>query len=144
MAIHITSHTKSLQIRPTSKAELRSLIKQELQRQGPDADLNFIDTSKITDMSNLFWSLNVRKIKIEWWNVSNVTNMSGMFSFCYDFNCDLSHWDVRNVKNLDFMFHGCSKLRCDLSGWKPCTKHISWVTFDGCDCMPIEFRLPLR
>lgn len=134
MAIHITSHTKSLQIRPTSKAELRSLIKQELQRQGPDADLNFIDTSLITDMSNLFWSLNVRKIKIEWWNVSNVTNMSGMFSFCYDLNCDLSHWDVSNVKNMNFMFAHCYKLNCNLSRWRPAVNKLI-NTFNDCILM---------
>lgn len=134
MAIHITSNSKSLSVRPTSKAELRSLIKQELQRQGPDADLNFIDTSKITDMSNLFWSLNVRKIKIEWWNVSNVTNMSGMFSFCYDFNCDLSHWDVGNVKNMNYMFAHCYKLNCNLSRWRPNVDKLI-CTFNDCILM---------
>lgn len=156
MAIHITSKTKPLRVQPTSKDELRSIIEQELKRQGPDADLNFIDTSLITDMSNLFRRsydkghvddsvvFYIRDIKIDRWDTSNVTNMYAMFSGQMYFNCDLSVWDVRNVKNLDFAFHGCYKLRCDLSGWKPCAKHISWVTFDGCDCMPIEFRLPLR
>ncbi len=156
MPIHITSNSKSLSVQPPSKDELRSIIEQELKQQGPDADLNFIDTSFITDMSYLFRRsydkdrvddsvvFYIRDIKIDSWDVSNVTNMYAMFSGQMHFNCNLSHWDVRNVKNLDFMFHGCSKLRCDLSGWKPCTKHISWVTFDGCDCMPIEFRLPLR
>ena len=156
MAIHITSKTKPLRVQPTSKDELRSIIEQELKRQGPDADLNFIDTSKTTDMSYLFRrsydkdrvddssQFYIRDIKIDSWDTSNVTNMYRMFSGQMHFNCNLSHWDVRNVENLDFAFHGCYKLRCDLSGWKPCAKHISWVTFDGCDCMPIEFRLPLR
>lgn len=156
MAIHITSKTKPLRVQPTSKDELRSIIEQELKRQGPDADLNFIDTSLITDMSHLFRRsydkghvddsvvFYIRDIKIDRWDTSNVTNMYAMFSGQMYFNCDLSVWDVRNVKNLDFAFHGCYKLRCDLSGWKPCAKHISWVTFDGCDCMPIEFRIPLR
>lgn len=156
MAIHITSKTKSIRVQPTSKDELRSIIEQELKRQGPDADLNFIDTSKITDMSYLFQRaygkgrvddsvvFYVRDIKIDQWDTSNVTNMYCMFSGQMHFNCNLSDWNVRNVENLDFAFHGCSKLRCDLSGWEPCAKHISWVTFDGCGCMPIEFRLPLR
>jgi hypothetical protein len=156
MVLHITSNSKSLSIQPTSKDELRSIIEQEIKRQGPDADLNFIDTSKITDMSYLFRRsyhkvyvgdsvvFYIRDIKIDQWDVSNVTNMYRMFSGQMHFNCDLSNWDVRNVENLDFAFHGCSKLKCDLSEWKPCAKHISWVTFDGCDCMPIEFRLQLR
>ena len=153
MAIHITSKTKSLRVQPSSKDELRSIIEQELKRQGPDADLNFIDTSKITDMSYLFRRtydndfvadsvvFYIRDIKIDQWDTPNVTNMYAMFSGQMHFNCDLSIWDVRNVEDMDFAFNHCSKLKCNLSGWKPCAKHISWVTFDGCDCMPIEFRL---
>lgn len=137
MAIHITSKTKLFKVRPQTKSELRSIIKHELEKQGPDADLNFIDTSKITDMSNLFWSLNVRKIKIEWWNVSNVTNMSGMFSFCYDFNCDLSHWDVSNVKNMNFMFAHCYKLNCNLSRWRPAVNELI-NTFNDCILMTAD------
>lgn len=62
-----------------TKDELRSLIQTELHYHGADADLNFIDTSKITDMSRLFEGLNVRNIKIDKWDVSNVTDMSYMF-----------------------------------------------------------------
>lgn len=75
MAIHITSNTKSATIRPTSKEELRVLIEQELEQQGPDADLNFIDTSLIEDMSSLFNKLKPINIKIDQWDTSNVTNM---------------------------------------------------------------------
>ena len=110
MGIHITSKTKPLRVQPTSKDELRSIIEQELKRQGPDADLNFIDTSLITDMSYLFRRsydkghaddsvvFYIRDIKIDRWDVSNVTNMYAMFSGQMHFNCNLSHWDVRNVK----------------------------------------------
>ena len=70
MAIHITSNTKSLRLQPTSKDELRSIIEQELELQGPDADLNHIDTSEITDMSYLFWGLNIGNIKIDQWETS--------------------------------------------------------------------------
>ena len=55
MAIHITSKSRSAI--PKSKEQLRSIIEQELKRQGPDADLNPIDTSYITDMSYLFLDL---------------------------------------------------------------------------------------
>lgn len=40
--------------KPTTKDELSSLIWEELKKQGPDADLNHIDVSEITDMSYLF------------------------------------------------------------------------------------------
>ena len=109
-------------------------------------NLNFIDTSKITDMSNLFDSGNYNKsldnIDISKWNVSNVKymqfmfdgyenfncdlsnwdvskveNMKGMFSWCIKFNCDLSKWNVNNVTNMDFMFDNCKNFDCNLSNW---------------------------
>jgi hypothetical protein len=39
---------------PKNKEELKDIIKQLLDKRGPDADLNDIDTFKITDMSHLF------------------------------------------------------------------------------------------
>ena len=124
MPLHITSttvsaNTKSVRIRPTAKAELKDLIKLELVRQGPDADLNHIDVSQITDMSWLFNELNPGNIKIDKWDVSNVTNMSWMFSFCKKFNADLSKWRTRvsNVTNMQSMFLGCEEFNCDLSKW---------------------------
>ena len=49
--IKITSKTRPLvRPRPATYKELRPIIEHELHKQGPDADLNFIDTSRITDM----------------------------------------------------------------------------------------------
>ena len=45
--LHIGTDTKTVRTRPTTKEELQSIIKQELEHQGPDADLNFIDVSEI-------------------------------------------------------------------------------------------------
>ena len=80
MAIHITSKTRSATVTPKSKYELRSLIEQELERQGPDADLNHIDTSEIIDMSYLFEGLCIENIKIDKWDTSNVKYLSNMFN----------------------------------------------------------------
>ena len=111
MAIHITSTTKSARVRPNSKDELRSIIKNELKQQGPDANLNFIDTSLITDMDMLFYNINkeilVGNIKIDQWDVSNVTTMSGMFYGCDECNTDISTWDISNVRHMGLMFVGC-------------------------------------
>ena len=110
--LRITSQTKSAVIRPTSKEELQSIIEDELERQGPDADLNHIDTSEITDMSFLFCNtyISVRNIKIDQWNTKNVTNMSCMFAFRTEFNCDLSSWNTANVKDMSNMFDLCCSL----------------------------------
>ena len=108
--LQIGSKTKvsSYKYHPKDGDELRKLIEQLLDKgeRGEDADLNDIDTSKITDMSYLFYNLDPHNINISKWNVSNVTNMCEMFSFCKNFNSDLSKWDVSKVKNMTNMFIG--------------------------------------
>ena len=116
--LKITSNSRSATPRPTSKNELELLIQEELELQGPDADLNFIDTSEITDMSGLFANYaTIRNIKIDEWDVSNVTNMSHMFILCEKFNCDLSRWNTSNVTNMKYMFYSCENFDSDLRGW---------------------------
>lgn len=105
-------------VTPNTKFELREIIKKELERQGCDADLNFIDTSKITDMSWLFEGLLIGHIKIDKWDVSNVTNMYRMFAFAYNFTSDLSGWNVSNVKNMAWMFLFAEKFMSNLSKWR--------------------------
>ena len=119
MSLHITPNTKSVKVQPKTKGELKDLIKLELVRQGPDADLNHIDVSQITDMSYLFNELGPGNLKIDKWDVSNVTNMSWMFAFCKKFNADLSKWGTRvsNVIDIQSMFLGCEEFDCDLSDW---------------------------
>lgn len=107
----------SNKFRPKTKEELRKLIEKELKCQGPDADLNFIDTSMITDMSYLFEDLHIRNIKIDKWNVSNVTNMSNMFRGAKSFNGDISKWDVSNVTDMCNMFRCANSFNCDISKW---------------------------
>ena len=107
--LKITSKTKSATIRPTTKDELKAIIEQELERQGPNADLNFIDVSEVTNMSRLFFGFtDIQNIKINGWDTSNVTNMAYMFYGCNNFNSDLSGWDVSNVENMSQMFIGCN------------------------------------
>ena len=108
--LKITSNSRPLKIVPKDKKELQAIIKDELVRQGEDADLNFIDVSGIFDMSNLFDGLQIENIKIDEWDVSNVEYMSSMFLNQKKFNCDISGWDVSNVTKHDFVFLGCHKL----------------------------------
>jgi len=117
MALHITSKTRPLYVpepvyqRPTSKDELKAIIRQELRRQGPDADLNHIDISDITDMSWLFCCLDVCDIKIDSWNVSNVLTMESMFNGCDRFTgTGLDKWDTSNVVIKANMFRDCDAI----------------------------------
>ena len=104
---------------PKTKDELKDCIKKELDLQGPDANLNIIDVSEITDMSQLTYKIydKIRNIDISLWDVSKVNQMWNMFADCKSFNCDLSKWDVSKVKDMDNMFIGCESFNCDLSKW---------------------------
>ena len=116
---------------------LRALIYERIKDQGFKANLNDIDTSNITDMSQLFASTygsdggyNLRWLlgdstdaidfsrfdgDISQWDVSNVKSMNSMF-YESKFNGDISQWDVSNVENMKWMFR-LSKFNGDISNW---------------------------
>ena len=84
-------------------------IKDNVVDLGITLDLNFLDVSKVTDMSGLFKGFDVSPnpeegwfckihLDISGWNVSNVTKMAHMFDGCdyVDFG-DLSKWDRSKV-----------------------------------------------
>ena len=100
---------------PTSWNELRNLIILAMLEFGEEADLNYIDTSMITDMSCLFASLREFNGRIDKWDVSNVVEMNCMFSDS-NFNRDISQWNVGNVVNMSGMF-AHSKFNGDIGKW---------------------------
>ena len=103
---------------PTDKDLIR-LIEKLIKQRGQEADLNDIDTSKITDMSQLF-ELSHFNGDISKWNVSNVKTMNSMFKRS-KFNGNISNWDVSNVEDMDGMF-AWSNFDCsngDISNWEP-------------------------
>ena len=141
--LKITSNTKPLsKVQPQTTTELRKIILDTVKKRGgKDVDLNYIDTSKITDMGALFYGTNPRNIKIDEWDVSNVENMSRMFAECKDFNCDLSKWDVSSVKDMLGMFYKCKGFDCDLSKWNVSNVESSYGFVDKCPLMAKD-KLP--
>ena len=106
------------------KAALVAEIKRATAAHGNTVNLNYIDTSAITDMSYLFsidttngHGLEAFNGDISKWDVSNVTNMSGMFNGADRFNQDISKWNVAKVTNMRFMFSGAYKFNQDISKW---------------------------
>ena len=94
--------------------ELYRVISWFLEQFGNNSNLNWIDTSAVTEMSQLFSGSNFNG-DISKWDVSNVTNMRETFYSSY-FTGDISNWDVSNVKDMVGMF-GRSEFNSDISKW---------------------------
>jgi surface protein len=109
---HWINEAKSL--KPSTLEQLKALVKEEIAKQGPQADLNHIDVSNVTDMNGMFAESQFNG-DISAWDVSNVKKMGGMFRDS-QFNGDISAWDVSNVKNMRWMFAG-SQFQGDISKW---------------------------
>ena len=95
----------TIKVQPKNKNKLIKIIKDTIKKEGYDCNLNFIDTSLITDMSYLF-SKSGFNGDISCWDVSNVDNMRGMF-LDSEFNGDISKWNTRNVKLKLLCFECC-------------------------------------
>ena len=129
--LKISSSTTT--IKPSTKKELQDIIVSEVEKNGYNCDLNFIDTSALTDFNYLFqmydgpYQHNIyRALKnfngdISGWDVSNVTDMTACFyesSYTGEYG-GLDNWDVSNVVSMSGMFirSKFSDEYNDISGW---------------------------
>ena len=122
-------------IQPKNKTQLKQLINYVFKHN--IYDLNFIDTSEITDMSWLFENVK-HNFDVSDWDVSNVTDMASMFAFCNKFDCDLSNWNVSNVVDMSQMFDCCINFEGKgLENWNLEKIAFCYDMFYGCDKMTI-------
>jgi surface protein len=134
--------------------EFYKIIRKYIRLFGNKCNLNWIDTSDITNMHDTFWYSKFNG-DISKWNTSNVTDMNCMFyksSFNGDiskwdvsnginmnsmfahsnFNRDISDWDVSNVKDMGAMFYN-AKFNGDLSKWNVSSNtDIGWMFYGRC------------
>lgn len=103
-------------VQPQSKEELLAIIKDAIATYGNEVDLNFIDTSKIINMSCLFQNSNFNG-NINKWNVSNVKNMDCMFSSAFKFNQPLNDWNTSNVESMCYMFSDAKSFNQPINNW---------------------------
>lgn len=80
---------------------------------------DFIDTSKVTDMSNMFKDYKEVDLDISNFDTSNVAHMSYMFNGCSNLTTlDVSSFDTSNVVDMTYMFYNCKALTSlDVSNW---------------------------
>ena len=98
------------------------------------------DTSKVTDMSEMFLECN----NLEYVNLSaltstaNVTNMRYMFSGCFKLeDLDLSRFNTAKVTNMYHMFGDCSNLtELDLSSFN--TANVTNMSYMFYNCRNLE------
>ena len=83
-------------------------------------NINNLDTSRVTNMSYMFYAcFDLKTVDLSNFNTENVTDMSYMFSNCSEItNLNFSSFDTRKVKNMESMFIYCSELtELDLSSF---------------------------
>ena len=106
-------------IYPVDNIKLQKIISVISKKYGliENLNLNWIDTSGVTSMANLFEDVFDTKIdvNISRWDVSNVENMRYMFSNKI-FNNNISQWNVSSVKIMEGMFSH-SSFNGNISGW---------------------------
>ena len=135
--LKITSKTKvnKYNYHPKTKDELKDLINQLIEERGNEGDFNDIDTSEITDMSDLFNGIDEFNGDISNWDVSNVVDMNSMFYLCKSFNQPLNNWDVSKVTYMGDMFSICESFNQSLNNLNVSNVKYNQRIFYNC---PIE------
>ncbi|MGI9256899.1 MAG: BspA family leucine-rich repeat surface protein [Salinispira sp.] len=116
----------SVTLSPTTNAQLKTAVTSAIGDQndnndsgiwGNTANLNYIITTAVTDMTSIFVSQNAFNGDISLWDVGSVTNMDLAFFGTEAFNGDISRWDVSSVMTMSNMFNRAIVFNNDISGW---------------------------
>lgn len=140
----------SYEYHPKTWNELRQIIEDRYEEQGPGTkvepiDFNDIDVSGMTTFYNIdnhmgiFQHTDFEYIDVSNWDVSNVKNAQNMFVSCeYLISVgDLSNWNISNVKNMGWMFNGCYKLKSiDISNWD--VSNVQYMKYMFYQCFKLE------
>ena len=88
-------------------------------------DIGKWDTSKVTDMTDMFSYAKAFNQDIGEWDTSKVTNMNRMFEGAEAFNQDISEWDTSKVTDMVDMFLGATSMT---EAYKP---YFQYLNFPG-------------
>ncbi|NLM38402.1 MAG: DUF285 domain-containing protein [Firmicutes bacterium] len=82
-----------------------------------NGDISNLNTTNVTDMSHMFREAISFNGDISDWNTTNVTNMSHMFREAVFFNKDISDWNTSKVTDMSHMFQEAKSFDRDIGGW---------------------------
>ncbi len=99
------------------KTALEAEIAKAIKEHGNDVNLNYIDTSEVTNMNLMFQGNTTFNGDISKWDTSSVTDMYAMFYDATTFNQSLNSWDVSKVKGMYRMFFGATTFNQPLTSW---------------------------
>ena len=102
-------------------------------------DIKKLDTSKISDMTNMFSGCKkLPSLDLSTWNTSKTTNMGGMFTDCWALaSLDVSSFDTSNVTYMVSMFNNCWALASlDVSSFD--TSNVTNMTSMFCYCSKLK------
>jgi hypothetical protein len=101
--VYLNKDSSEMFYRSKSEQKLENIL---------DIDLTSFDTSKVTDMHDMFcYMVNLTSLNLSSFDTSQVTNMACMFIGMHNLtNLDLSSFDTSKVAYMGYMFSGVSKL----------------------------------
>ena len=100
--------------------------------------LNYLDTSKVTNMESMFAGCSsLKSLDVSGFDTSKVTNMSRMFSGCESLtSLDLSGFDTSKVTDMNNMFLSCRSLKSlNLSGFNTSNVTDMCSMFSRCESL---------
>ena len=90
--------------------------------------VNLKDTSKVTNMMNMFADATSFNQPVGNWNTSKVTNMSEMFAEATSFNQPIGNWDTSRVTNMKGMFLRAKSFNQPIGNWNTSNvTDMSWM-----------------
>ena len=101
--VYLNKDSSEMFYRSKSEQKLENIL---------DIDLTSFDTSKVTDMHDMFcYMINLTSLNLSNFNTSQVINMAYMFNGMHNLtNLELSNFDTSKVTYMGYMFSGVSKL----------------------------------
>ena len=80
-------------------------------------DIGNWDTSKVTDMAYMFYLAQAFDQPLNNWDTSNVTSMGWMFYWAQAFNQPLNNWNTSKVTTMSTMFRWAKAFNQPLNNW---------------------------